>query len=255
MTHREIPLDAETVRLLDLTRDKVAFPPWRLVFGDRIASTVRLALAFAVKHGIEPDPAFQPVYDANWHYIQKIHLDTAGLLEDRKAAEVGGILRASLSRYVGESAPDGRRLADRNGEPIDLTESTMRKIAARAFAHRKTAIEEGSDLIDAAMSRILSFLPNPEEQTREVLFKPEPKLYSDLRIRVMDLGWNLDALLEIQVNRQIEEEELAEAGREVPPKVAAAERATKGRQEARAKVLDRSLTGEGRYDMPAGENP
>jgi hypothetical protein len=65
----------------------------------------------------------------------------------------------------------------------------------------------GSDLTDAVMPRIMSMLPKPDEEVRQVLFRPEPKLYSDLRIRVMDLGWNLDALLEIQINRLMQEEE------------------------------------------------
>ena len=72
-------------------------------------------------------------------------------------------------------------------------------------------MQKGSELVDAAMPRIFSVLPNPQEPTVEVFFKPDSKPYNDLRLRVLDLGWSLDALFQIQVDRIIVEQETAQA--------------------------------------------
>ena len=210
MTERVIPLDAETVRLMSIANEFTGVPPWQKIVGGR-SWTAKLAFDHAVRNGLQPDPSYRPVNGASRDRFRAKHVvrvDIGSEFDRYSGKEVGSMIGQGLVHYVGKGNPEGPGNPSAYRPSIDLDEPTVRSIAAMAFDRRVTSVEQTARLVDAAMTRIKRHLPDPRESTRNILTPVDPGTYRSFRSHVLDLGWNPDALIALEVRRMLAEEKI-----------------------------------------------
>lgn len=210
MTERVIPLDAETMRLMTLANDFTGVPPWQKIVGGR-SWTAKLALEYSVRAGLQPDPEYRPSNGESKDrfrakYVVRVDL---GPEFDRYAGkDVGSLIGKGLFHYVGRGSPEGPRSDRSYRTSIDLDEATVRDIAGISFERRVTSVEQTARVVNAAMDRMKRHLPNPTDPTRNVLTPVDPERYRIFRGHVLDLGWDPEALIALEVRRMIADGEV-----------------------------------------------
>ena len=186
----------------------MSLPPWENFFGKKRSWTFRAALETAIREGIKPDPTYQPPYSRRNGESRpeiSVHIDIDKEFNGYQPIEQGSMVRAVLRRYVGSTLPDNGRIKNRPMENFEFNDSTARQIAVVAMNRRVTAIDQMAMLIDQAIPRILRNLPKPEESSRVFQVPPEPTAYKEFRVRVLDLGWDPEALIAMEVQKLLNE--------------------------------------------------
>ncbi len=205
MKEWKLPLDEEANSLLGRANNFTGVPPWSKLFGSR-AHTGRIALEYAIRKGIPPDPDYQPINGGEsrrWRPVYTLNVDLDERFDSFTPKELGAMMRDALRHYVGAGSPGGSQSKQRYRPAFEFDEKTVREITLLAFERRLTSVEQAARLVNMAMPRILRNVPNPTDLMRTVLAPVDTDLYSDFRSRILDLGWDPDQLLTIEVRKML----------------------------------------------------
>lgn len=188
---KRIPLDAETLELINEASKCLGFPPSRYFFGPNRTWAVRTALAYARETGIEPNGTV-PKSDDSF-----LKVDTGGLYDDVEVPKLQSILRPVFQRYRGDAMPTSQSLVSRRGTWLSVPQSILAEIAVGAFRSRRTSEVEGVEVLEEAMQRELRDLPEDpnEEETGDVCLRLDPELWEKFRNRASSIGYDADTLL------------------------------------------------------------
>ena len=207
MKEWKLPLDDEANRLLRRANDFTGVPPWPKLFGSK-SYTGRLALEYAIKTGMAPDPTYEPPRGRSNGVRRPLHTLRVDLDERFDAyteTELGSMMRGALRHYVGASPPEGNQSPKAFRPSFEFDENTVREIALLAFERRLTSVEQAARLVNVAMSRVMRHLPDPRISMRTVLAPVDTQRYSAFRSRVLDMGWDPDQLITIEVRKMLNE--------------------------------------------------
>jgi hypothetical protein len=179
---------------------------WSKLFGSR-SRAAKVALDYALRSGIRPQSYEGDYETANGRTrpLYPLPLDLDRRFDHLMPKEIASTLSQALEFYVGGEPPENGRARQRYKPTFELDDRTLKEIAVIAFGKRRTSEEEVARFVDLALPRILPTLPEPEESLRTVLAPVDTEQYSTFRSRVMDLGWDPEVLITLEIRKMLAE--------------------------------------------------
>lgn len=173
---------------------------WLAASVGRKAWAAELAIRYAIRSGMRPDPRF--VGTARIH----VHLK-----EDYRSrfgeTELGSLLDASLRQYRMACTNGVRALQGRDMYEFDFPEPLLDDLMLESFSGRHE-IEGGLvGVLEDTMRRLLAEMPDPavvsksDVRIRPVELRVDPRLYAEFRHRARALGWSPHTLLIYRVQQ------------------------------------------------------